>query len=388
MVRENIKRIEWCDKERKVTLYDKGKVLGKYDPIFMNNNKTIDKTLWLAWGTFHPKEQNKARCEYLGTSSGAFRKVWNGCVYHNYVAPLRKKNVPGKGHNIFDDFFYSKYRLKTQNISWVYDNIDMVEELYKKGSRNIVPFVLSFKESPKELKKRFGKGVWKRLCKNTFHRNKLIVSHISYRGHDKQGVHNLLYSRSKAIELFYSSTPEVIKYLSDNMDSWKDEYEGEQIKDYYCDTNRMAGMLGIEFNPNWRYKRLKEEHNKMAKELAYRKERPFDFEWMSILDFSVKELTLGEFKATLLTNSGEVKEEALVMKHCVASYIPLINKGQYMVYSITLGGVRYSTLGVEINAEGAWFDQHYKAYNRSVDHKDATELADKVVSVLRGGDNV
>ena len=74
------------------------------------------------------------------------------------------------------------------------------------------------------------------------------------------------------------------------------------------------------------------------------------------------------------------------MKHCVGSYSDSVQRGQYLVYSITIEGKRYSTLGVNITNNGKnteySFSQHYKKCNAQVDCTDVKDLANLLVEQL------
>ncbi len=49
-----------------------------------------------------------------------------------------------------------------------------MQQCRKDGIPHIIPLVGNFGKSPKELKEHFGSSNWKKICKNTYSRNKLL----------------------------------------------------------------------------------------------------------------------------------------------------------------------------------------------------------------------
>lgn len=61
----------------------------------------------------------------------------------------------------------------------------VIEQMASDGMSNMIPFILCFDLNQKNLRKKFGKGLWKALLKNTTKRNELLckklgITKISY----------------------------------------------------------------------------------------------------------------------------------------------------------------------------------------------------------------
>lgn len=92
-------------------------------------------------------------------------------------------------------------------------------------------------------------------------------------------------------------------------------------------------------------------------------------------------LTHGDivWEAKLLTTPAQMIEEGRSQHHCVASYIPNVEEGDYLVYSITKNGERYSTFGMTRDVTvGYRKNQHYKAGNEMLDERGAILLEERI----------
>ena len=112
-----------------------------------------------------------------------------------------------------------------------------------------------------------------------------------------------------------------------------DHLRAEMLADhYFMDTCKMAKTLGRKVNCKWGLKRLKEEHDKWAKEITN-----------IILDCEIEyELNIKpEYKAfadfsgfRLLRTNKDMLGEGIMQNHCVGTYIDRVDRGECAIYHV------------------------------------------------------
>jgi hypothetical protein len=99
----------------------------------------------------------------------------------------------------------------------------------------------------------------------------------------------------------------------------------------FYDTLKMAKILDRRVNCSWSARRLKEEHDKWAKEITdivfVEGDRP-----MSVNQIFIKFSEMSGFK--LLKTTKEMNYEGRKNNHCVATYVSNVDSGQSGIYSI------------------------------------------------------
>ncbi len=117
------------------------------------------------------KYENKVFHRYFG-SSKYFIKALKAKTLEHFIYRLDEKTIV---QNCFV-YKYKGYRTAINyRLNNYYRNISLVEQAKKDGLQHLIPFVIAFEKSPKQLKKQFGKGIWKRLCMNSKTRNLLLL---------------------------------------------------------------------------------------------------------------------------------------------------------------------------------------------------------------------
>lgn len=261
----------------------------------------------------------------------------------------------------------------------LWSNIDLVRQCEEDGNHHIVPFVLALEKAPQDLKRAFGKGLWKQLCKNSLSRNRDLSRH--WGGVVYFDVKRPFSEPSRAILRTLNKYPSrALKWKElgivggtglwaarcSGFHKWGFE-EFLRLRHIAQDTSRMASMLGEPFSLKWGAEEMVERHERYtAMQLSgeYSKE-PFKV----LEDFLLKEWHgEGGWSAHLLMSPYEVAEEGRAMRHCVAGYGGAVKSGSYLVYSFRKDGERRSTLGVKKCLKGGglqctgfiWdIDQHY-----------------------------
>jgi hypothetical protein len=154
------------------------------------------------------------------------------------------------------------------------------------------------------------------------------------------------------------------------------------------DTHRMADKLGREFSLRWDYDKMYKKHEQYTEAINLLKYSPEPFK--ALANITVKQLSFGDYEATLLNNAKDIRNEGATMRHCVGGYSDSCEYGKYLVYSIKKEGKRSSTLGISITAPEDIttdtikysFSQHYKQCNKRVECEDAVQLAKNIIRQL------
>ena len=337
------------------------------------------------------KEEAKKFYEQHGIRATNVVKVARGIVYNEvckqfpewYELCRTSSWIPG-GHMF-------KY-LETE---------ELLQQCRKDGIANIIPIVAYFKKSPQELKKALGETTWKKLCKNTYSRNRLLF----------------LKSDARLTPVELNAVPSTIlkskMYLAPEVYSWLIRTQDVPLKNYpknsniqreariYVDTRLMCRDAGETFNPNWSKRRMKEEHDRlsrMQREIADRREAEYNLEYAKLLKVDFRELHEGleviKFESGVvaipLVNMQQVQEEGSKMHHCVGSYASMCARGEYLVWHLTKGSVE-TTLGITAQHENYVIamskdkynlQQHYGFCNAAVEDEDLKAAAKSVVKML------
>ena len=348
-----------------------------------------------------PWEQAKSFTRRYGITPTNVAKKFNGIRYSEVISkhPEWAKVVQTK-----------KGRINP----WLFEtlvSVELVDHAIKDGLRNITPFIVYYNESPKELKKRFGDKVWKKLCKNSYTRNRLIMhaGRISLPPDGLQFLDN--YPSTLLKGRWYTSdyralnlALQVVGCSMSKMNTLENVRAIARICQTWEDTERMCNARGIAFNPNWSWRRIQEEHHNLTTEQQREYQRQLaerDLEYAKLLavDFRTLHKGLQDFKfdsgvvATALTNMEQVQVEGQKMHHCVGSYATECARGQYVVYHLTKGaeevtlGINCTGPNVHINgkehrAVTYRFNQMYHACNKIVEDSDFVKAADEIIDKL------
>lgn len=292
---------------------------------------------------------------------------------------------------------YVKPRFNLRQVERAWLNLDLIKQGVHDGLNNIIPFLIYFGGSPKKLKTQLGKGIWKRLSKNSITTNKLIVQILedefqnekrlkplkNYAGH-KRILEDLTKLKPSLIKNIYSGriyNRYSLNHAKVGLYQWLNKHvkvskknEVSKFIDIYLDTYKMALELNFEFK-NWSKKRMIEQHDLFSKKIAAREYKDSDFSKNKDI---MKKLCFisDDVEIIALASPLKVAIEALEMKHCLASYIDDIERGQYIALSLISEQER-STLGLFFNRSlKKWhIDQHYLAYNQDVENKKHLEAA-------------
>ena len=286
---------------------------------------------------------------------------------------------------------------------------ELLQQCRKDGIANIIPIVAYFKKSPQELKKALGETTWKKLCKNTYSRNRLLFLKNDARLTPVEW--NAVPSTILKSRMYFA--PEVYLWLIRTQDiplkNYSKDSNIQREAGLYIDTQLMCRDAGETFNPNWSKRRMKEEHDRlsrMQREIADRREAEYNLEYAKLLKVDFRELLKVDFRelheglevikfesgvvAIPLVNMQQVQEEGSKMHHCVGSYARMCAKGEYLVWHLTKGSVE-TTLGITaqhenytiaVSKDKYTLQQHYGFCNAAVEDEDLRAAAKSIVKML------
>ena len=378
-------RIEW-DQERNVITI--GKAVMKDYMRFQNSAafanfvlKANDIPLHLSTYAKNSKDSNKMVADALGCSRSVLYAHFNKLQLKAFVSPV---------YHILKKVGYSRKGFSGTAIKKIHINREKLEEVYNDGLYNILPVVFELGKSPKELKKEL-KNVWKKLAKNSLNKNKHLMRACNGYQSKEEMLTRLNDIPTTVLKNFHSKESACMKYIANNFKGkWNKPFLLRNEINLFSDTSYLAHTLNEKVDPAWSPRRMKEEHDRMSKELHTRKYSKDVFE--SVKDIPVKELVLEEYKAVLLDNAFAIAEEGTEMGHCVGLYANNVRDGEYLVYSVLKNGERSSTIGInpifkrgqnqELEKGGWKMQQHFGKYNSEVVCPIENEIAEKLIFKL------
>lgn len=246
-----------------------------------------------------------------------------------------------------------------------HEQLPYVNEAERDGLYNLIPIILTHRASPQAIRANIGRGAWRRVANNSVSRNRLIM-HATLRCKESaqaDAFDKLLEMPSgimRAIKLEIGDDEVIAARITPR----KRVREFQATVHMIGDTRRM--MLTHEFNPQWGFARMRQEHELATKAIMQRRYSSKVF----APDWSFQE---GEYSATLLTSQADIATEGAVQHHCVASYARSAAMREYAVFRIE--GKERATAGIR----AGFVDQVYGACNARVSD-DCMAFARKVAT--------
>lgn len=328
---------------------------------------------------------------------------------HGITAANVVKIVRGIAYNEILKQFPEWYKL-SRTTSWIprvekfkyLEAEDLLQQCKKDGIENIIPIVAWYKKSPQELKKALGENQWKKFCKNSYSRNRLLF----LKGNDSFSPVDWDTLPSTLLKARLTNPPEVYEWLlrtqEVSLNNLVKYDSGIQREIYtYLDTKRMCESAGETFNLKWSKRRMKEEHDRLSRvhqQIANRKRAERDMEYAKLLTKDFRDMHKGlevvKFDsgviATPLLSMQQVQDEGVKMKHCVGAYAVQCAEGEYLVWHLTKGATE-TTLGINVQNNNCLaamskdkynLQQHYGMCNAAVEDSDLNNSAKDIVKML------
>ena len=354
---------------------------------------------WELKSTFpFQKDRFKYYTYKLGVTPKKFISMFNASMVRAHIPvefyDLAKKLIKGsRGH--YD----------TRAIISLNTNKKVLLECIDDNMTNVIPFILFLGDmfwkgkdiTVSSLRGILGKGLWKKVLKNSITRNKSLALSFSIRRGIKelQEIPSSLLSRVRVNYYQESRVPTLIEAnVLKKMKCLTKKDLHKKVIDTIYDTKRMYNTLGKDVpkqHIQWDYTKWVEQHDYCVEQIRLKNYSKDKFK--SVVELDKEYLSkCSEYKALLLDNAFDIKTEGDIMHHCVGSYSTDVKEGHYLVFSILdKEGKRSSTLGISLRG-GIWsFNQHYGHCNARVENekeiqfaKDITKSINKQIKLLEG----
>lgn len=322
---------------------------------------------------------------YLGCAPKRWVKMYNACMVKAFIPddlyPLAKRVCKG-GRGL-----YVPYTLTNLN-----KNKDLIRQCISDGMESITPLILYISRLPEELtitKLRgfLGKSLWKSVLKNSISRNRMLC--VSYEASKRQQ-HNHTLSELQQLPsglLARTETKRVVsllagKLIKDNKLICKENDIHIKIDNIILDTKSMCNQLGKDLpkqHTTWDLPKWEERHQYYTEQLHLKNYSKDKFNSVYTLDKEYKSFC-GNYTAVLIDNAFDIKNEGVIMHHCVGSYSSRVKEGSYLVLSILdKDGSRRSTLGLYRGSRNVSFSQHYGYCNKYITCDNENQFAKDII---------
>ena len=354
-------------------------------------NETYQKKT--KWGLTQQRKKEVIRNGYkyftatYGVCPTRVVKIFNAAVFKNAIIPYKE----------YFPLFYRSKSIDPAQFIKVAKNAELLEQATKDGQKNILPLILNQELPPQKLKSLLGKGVWKNLTRNSFHRNNLLVNY--------NNITEVLNYDSTALKIAckdWRHNPDAFHWLKHVVGvPYSKHRERDAIVKLttYADTKDMAARLQLPFNEKWSPRKMEEKHteySRLQQRLAEQRRIVRDKDYaerlvkLKAIDLSIfyKQTTWEKdgVTATILTTYERIVEEGSEMHHCVAGYAERCLNKDYVVVRLTDGTIR-TTLGAhtDLGIDSSYRfseNQHYGKCNSRVEDERFISLADEVITSL------
>lgn len=379
---------------------------------------------------------NKALCERFGCSVAKAYKHFRALQWKVFAAHIPKDLLLEYAYD------YPSKKLSVRKLKRLDAMLPTLLQMRKDGQEHLIPIAMKLGNDPKGLRERFGKGLWKTLCKNSKHRNKILAPYLStfslavaqpQNSVDRAAREAMVRAPSMLLKLLYRSAMggnninhvgqwEWLASVMHRRLTRVGRYEFNHTLTLRRGVETMCASLteqqvvfhtSLRFTGKETYPELMEKHRRLQEitnanrpaQTYWGLSAPAEIEhypWVEELcpHWCFKDKEGNVWEAKPLTTRASVKEEGVEMHHCVGGYSSSVAKKRYVVYSILKNGKRSSTLGLRVDILGekrtgitlnGWitvvdkvmFDQHYKAYDKEVVDEVEKKMAQSVLSFVQ-----
>lgn len=342
------------------------------------------------------KEAYRKAGNILGVSVAQYVKQVKGAANRAYINPANHlikrfclRHVPIGGGK------HSKCVIDPTMVDLVNNNADILREYIRDGNEHLAAFGLLVGNA-NVAATTLGKGLWKRLCRNSKTRNDKIclavckcVIQEDTPDSLKAKIEHFLSTPTTLLQRLNNETlviscsvatmweieallPKIMKHLGGPMCKVK----SSKVQHLLTTINDTANMRDS-FNPNWSIKRMLSEHAAGVRDQIA---KTYSKELFNSANFLTSRYEYKGCTAELLTSAFEVGVHGKEQSHCVGSYAEVAAAGMYAIYKIVDAEGVISTLGITNQTIGLFYciNQHLLAFNGKVVNKAALELANIV----------
>lgn len=204
---------------------------------------------------------------------------------------------------------------------YVVTGLDLVARAEADGIHQVAPILVAFRGGPAEVKRRIGRGLWRR------------VHHASLAENVARGALKLRTTLDfTAIMAIPPALLNVAQKLHDDYGPSACAFAVSRAKRPQVATEvavlvRDFRLLGGDLNPVWSLRRLNEEHDRLVRTRAVLRADPTPFAepWSHKADGYV---------FTRLVSHADFEEEAMRQKHCIATYANRAKAGVEVAFRI------------------------------------------------------
>lgn len=233
-----------------------------------------------------------------------------------------------------------------RHYSYIMRRADLIHRAEIDGIPHVAPILVAFNGRPDEVRRRIGKGMWRRIHHSSLETNALrarakLMVKLDFGAimAIPAGALRETVSQCKTRGLIAVS---VAAHIASN------RAEMREAVMLARDALRMGGTL----NKSWSLRRLREEHDKLSRAAARRRSSPEPFA-------EPYEAEIDVYHFRRLISPLDFAIEGAEMHHCIASYSDRARDGLETAFSITgneRASVSFSGYGMEIKGR----------YNRAV----------------------
>lgn len=292
----------------------------------------------------------------FGITPSNFRKIFNAAAWNLWVKPIEPWAW---------SFAYTRNGFKPRILNRIGAALPILSSLYP-DTYNIAPIVILYNRPLPEIKSILGRKLWRDLCHNSKTRNRLIMNAVlaqvdegaapegeSVRGIDRRSIEFLntvpstFLARPRAAEnaRIYMEMRHAHPNLA--LRAFVDPKASFLADSFYTirDTIRMYEQMGHEPPSHITMRSWKQKHEEITKLQRLGQYPHRAFKWLDVDPDLKNTYKFDRFQFRPLCTPYEVYREGEVMGHCVASYVPDINAGRYVVWSVYEDGAHKGTLG-------------------------------------------
>ena len=278
-----------------------------------------------------------AIADVLGTSCSNFVKMFNGAMYKTFIAPMERMHnrlaVKGTGGST-----NSPIR-DASMVILIHNNRHIIKSYLADNNDHLAGFGL-FLGDAQSAKRILGKGLWKRLNRNSMTRNDLIVKHTlqavtnpetnNYDSY-KEAISALndvpstllvtLNKYSAMVAALHtmriSGYTDLIKNAIKHINKPLGKISAEEIDTITHQVRDAHRMLRGRFNTQWSISRIHLEHQEAIRAEMIRTQPDNPFPYVDLVPNTIKE---NGFVFELCKNGVEVSMLGADQHHCVGSY--------------------------------------------------------------------
>lgn len=381
--------------DRVMSVVVDGKECGKFDIGVIKKLKLTDicTRLGIAVNYYDGKmryaNQYKRFSKKYGMGPKHFKKILIASVYTQVIRPRE---------DVVKFYCMRKDGISFYALDRFLENEHVFTQAYEDAKRgiaeNVIPFVWVNRMDTQQLKKALGKSLWKRICKNSTNKNRLLAVSTPLRSLNEE-ILNMPSGGLKERIKDYAAPLGLLRGMKGYVASYSRLNSYNKMK--FVDAYRMSSRLGVEFDytvvknkPNDKDsiadagRRISLLHDEYVLKLNEQKQKesmtPFDFN-----ENIINEIELLGVKIKRLNSPFEMQEEGKMMHHCVSSYSHAVKSGSYVVYHLQHER-EHATLGISIldreNTSIFKKDQMYGVCNRPVTDENIIKASEMLLNIL------